>query len=120
MIFGLKEETGEDIANKVNEIFGEINEKPRFEAKRFGQNKHGENVRPVRVVLQNSQTSRQILVKAVKLRVSERFKTVFISPDRTPEQRAVQRDLVQSVFVSKCQFLHILVAIEHVLVYLIF
>ena len=97
MIFGLKEEAEENIADKVNELFCEINEKPHFDAKRLGRNKSGEHVRPVRVVLQGSQAIRQILVKAVKLRETEVFKSVFISPDRTPEQRAAQRELVTEV-----------------------
>ena len=58
MIFGLTEETGESITfakrarefkwvtitYKVNEIFGEINENPRFEAKRFVQEKESEYI----------------------------------------------------------------------------
>ena len=48
----------------------------------------------VKVSLCNSSTVHQILVNAKKLRLSEDHKTVFISPDRSPEDRAIHQRLV--------------------------
>ena len=41
--------------------------------------------------------ARQVLAKAPKLREAAKFEKVFVSPDRTPEQRVIQRDLVMEL-----------------------
>ena len=97
VLFGLEEEQGENVSDKVSEVFNELSVKPKFEATRIGVVKSDGSIRPVKVVLKNSATTREIIAKAVKLRGSELFKSVYISPDRTPEQRAAQRDLVGEV-----------------------
>ena len=67
-------------------IFQKIREKPRFEAVRVGR-KSADNTRPVKVSL--GSTVHQILVKAKNLRQCQVHKNVFISPDRSPEDRAI-------------------------------
>ena len=54
-------------------------------------------VRPVKVKLPNSIAVHQILVKCKELRLCEDLKTVFISPDRSPEQRAERQKLVSEM-----------------------
>ena len=54
-------------------------------------------MRPVKVTLSSSTIVQQILVKSRKLRLSAKYNTVFLSPDRTAEQRAQQRELVQEL-----------------------
>ena len=94
VVFGLAEETGEKVDMKLTELFGELGEKPKFSAKRIGESKEGDQKRPVKVTFRSSTISRQVLAKASKLRSSSKFSDVFISPDRTPDQRAKQRELV--------------------------
>ena len=71
--------------------------KPKFTAQRVGQTKAGAVKRPIKVVFRNSLVARQVLAKAPKLREAEKFGKVFVSPDRTPEQRVFQRDLVSEL-----------------------
>ena len=94
VIFGLEEKSGEKLGEKVNELLGE---KPRFEACRVGESRGGATKRPVKVSLKNSLTTRRILAKSSKLRSVEQFRGVYVSPDRTPEQRATQRALVEEL-----------------------
>ena len=95
VVFGLTEEAGEKLCDRVSDVFGQINEKPHFEAVRVG-NKTADKARPrpVKVSLGNSWTVHQILIKAKELRLSQNHKTVFISPDRSHEERAVHKYLV--------------------------
>ena len=54
-------------------------------------------VRPVKVKPSCSITVDQIVANAKNLRKIEKFKTVFVCPDRSPEQRQIQRDLVKEM-----------------------
>ena len=94
VVFGLDEEAGEKVSEKVTELLGVLDEKPKFSAQRIGELKRGCTKRPVKITFRSNAVTRQVLGKAAKLRTSEKFGKVFISPDRTPNQRARQRDLV--------------------------
>ena len=94
VIFGLTEDTTEQITEKVSEVFEVLAEKPKIEAVRIGLKSKKQAPRPVKVSFSNATIVTQILSKCSALRESDRFKRVFISPDRTPEQRAVHRELV--------------------------
>ena len=96
VVFGLVEETGEKVEEKLTELFGELGEKPKFTAKRIGETKQDKN-RPVKVTFRSSNISRQVLTKVSKLRGSTKFCQVFVSPDRTPDQRSKQRELVSEL-----------------------
>lgn len=94
MVFGLKEEQKEeDTSVKISDLFQQLGEKPRVEAVRVGKKTEGKS-RPVKVTLSTSTLAHHILMKASKLRRVEQHKNVFISPDRSPEQRAAHRELV--------------------------
>ena len=99
MVFGLPEEADEQLCEKVSSIFQEIGEKTRVEANRLGKENRSSQgkVRPVKVTLSSSATVYQILAKARSLRHSDKHKSVFISPDRSPEQRLKHRELVQEL-----------------------
>ena len=96
MVFGLSEEDDEKLSSKVEQVFQSLGEKPSFEAARLGK-KSSSSVRPVKVSLRSSVTVQQILKKSSLLCKIEQFKTVFLSPDRTAEQRAQQKELVQEL-----------------------
>ena len=100
MIFGLCELPNENLADKVSEVFENIGEKPRFEARRIGktnENKSNKSVRPVKVTLSNTSIVNQLVSRAKILRQSESHKNVFISRDRSPEERIKLRELVMEM-----------------------
>ena len=96
IVFGLPESSDEQLCEKIGEVFQEIEEKPRIEASRLGKksSSNPETVRPVKVTLSSSLIATQILVKARNLRKADKFKSVFICPDRSLEQRVEHRKLV--------------------------
>ena len=100
MVFGLEEEPGEQISEKLSRVLVELGEKPIIEASRIGlkdSEAAKKPARPVKVTVSSSTIVQQILSKARSLRNSEHYKKVFISADRSTEQRAKQRELVQEL-----------------------
>jgi len=93
VIFGLPEETSENLDDKITDLFGEIEEKPSFEATRVGT-VSDEKSRPVKVYLRNSDIVRRLLGKAKKLKATTEYRKVYISPDRSPVERVKHRKLV--------------------------
>ncbi len=62
---------------------------------RIGQsNSDSEIKRPIRLRLKSSAMAYQLLKKAKMLKDIDGFKSVYISPDRTFEERASRRELV--------------------------
>ena len=96
VVFGLAEETSEDLHNKVTALFNDVDEKPNFEAVRIGEISEGKS-RPVKISLRNSETVRQILLKAKNLRNSKVHRKVYVTPDRSPEERVKHRKLVEEM-----------------------
>jgi hypothetical protein len=97
MVFGLPEFKKENLSDKISAVFQDIGEKPRFEASRLGTPSSGDDGkkdRPVKVTMSSSIIVNQILSKSRKLVKSDDHKSVFICPDRSPEQRTRHRELV--------------------------
>ena len=95
MVFGLAEEDGEKLDKKISDVFMELGEKPRVAAIRVGRSPGvGTSCRPIKVTLASSTEVRQILAKSSNLRQMERLKAVYVSPDRSPVERAARRQLV--------------------------
>ena len=101
MVFGLPEDSDEQLCENVSDVFQQLGVKPRIEASRLGK-KSSSTKRPVKVTLSSSSIVQQILAKARNLRQSENYKSIFISPDRSVEQRAQQKQLVLDL-KEKCQ-----------------
>jgi hypothetical protein len=98
MVFNLEEEEEEEIISKVEEVLQDLGEKPRIEASRLGTpSKDGLKARPVKVTLSSSVAVSQILAKARRLRDSVKHKSVFLCQDRSREDRAKHRLLVEEV-----------------------
>ena len=72
-------------------------EKPKFTARRVGEVKPGAGKRPIKVTLRSPAIVKKILAKSPKMRDSAKFSDVYVSPDRTPDQRAKQRLLVEEL-----------------------
>ena len=95
MVFGLVEEDGEQLNEKVSDVFVEIGEKPPLAAIRIGKRPEaGTSCRPVKVTLPSSTAVQQILSRAKLLKQQERLKSVYVSPDRSSAERSARRLLV--------------------------
>jgi hypothetical protein len=100
VVFGLPEEQEENLDSKVNLLLEQLDEKPLVtDCRRIGQksqHKPGAGVsRPIRFKVKSSETVYQILRKAKQLMNTEGNKRVFISPDRTIEERVSRQKLVK-------------------------
>ena len=98
MVFGLPEnESDSDVlCEKVAEVFSYLDEKPNVKTNRVGKIKDS-SVRPVKVTFSSATTVQRLLAKSSKLRQSTDYKTVFLAPDRTVEQRSCHRELVSEL-----------------------
>ena len=98
IIFGLTEQDGEKLDNKVIDMLSDLNEKPRESTSRIGvkrDNKPDDSAcRPVKVKLLSSTIAHQILQKARNLMNVDKYKSEYICPDRSPENRAARQALV--------------------------
>jgi hypothetical protein len=110
MVFGLPEGNDCDKLKQLNsrvcEIFEHLGVKPRVEASRFGvKSKSPKSPRPIKVTLSSSTVARQILLclKARNLRLSDSYKSIFVVPDRSIEQRAQQKELVNGLKRKKAE-----------------
>ena len=85
IIFGLEEEKGEQLSDKVSNLFEHLGERPRQESVRLGRFEVGKN-RPVKVKLPTSDHVHRILRQAKTLKQSSCYSSVFITPDRTQSE----------------------------------
>ena len=90
IVFGLKESPEEDLYGLVGDLLLAINVKPKFEAERIGRG----NERPIKIVLENKSRVFDVLSAAKKLKGIEEYCNVYISVDRTAEERASRKKLV--------------------------
>ena len=89
--YGVSETEDEVVANKVEEVLSQLNEKPMIkDCCRIGFKKP-EAVRPIKFTVNSSDMAMQILCKSFVLRSKENFRSVYICPDRTDEERAAMR-----------------------------
>ena len=95
LIFGLEEAAEEMLCERVRDVFQELGEKPNFDAKRLGVVKPERPTRAVKVIFRNAVSEKAVLGQATKLRETEKYREVYVSPDRTPGQRMEQRALVK-------------------------
>ncbi len=93
VVFGMEEEPGKDLHGKLTAVFNEISEKPSFEAARVGK-ESADKIRPIKISFRSSDNVHQILVKAKQLRSTTNYRSVYIAPDRSPEERVIQRELI--------------------------
>ena len=94
LVFGVAEEKGECATAKVAKILEHLEEKPKFQqCRRIGQQRENA-VRPIKFNVRSTDIVYQILSKAKRLREVEGYKTVYLSPNRTPEERVARQKLV--------------------------
>ena len=97
IVFGLPEEQDESVDTKVNLLLENLEEKPQTaDCCRIGRSQPG-MPRPIRFKVKSSESVYQILRKAKQLKEIEGYKRVFISPDRTVEERISRQKLVNEL-----------------------
>ena len=65
----------EKLSDKVDELFEQIEVKPRYEAVRIGR-RSADKTRPIKISVTNSNNVHEILLKSKNLRLSQLHKTV--------------------------------------------
>ncbi len=97
MIYGVKEQEEDAVQTVVSDVFETIGEKPHLaECSRIGRVASG-SVRPIKVTLSSADTVQRILRKSGLLKKSANMKTVFLAADRTKEERATRKELVNEM-----------------------
>jgi hypothetical protein len=97
LIFGKKEEDNETVSDTVTTVFEDLNEKPRvIECRRLGTISQGK-CRPIKVKLSSSEAVLHILRNAKTLKTSSSNSNTYLAQDRTKEERAQHKDLVEMV-----------------------
>ena len=97
LVFGLPDDEEEQLEERISEVLETVGQKPKIEVQRLGKKKTSTSTRPVKVRLSSSLIVHQILDNAHKLRLSAKFKTVFLSPDRSIEERKVRKELITNM-----------------------
>ena len=95
IIYGLEDsdEPDQSLEAEVQKVLSEIDEKPVIrECCRVGSKKPSSK-RPVKFTLSSCDMVNQILRKAKSLRTKEGYSTIYISPDRTVDERRAFKKL---------------------------
>lgn len=95
MVFGLLEEKDQDLEKHISEVFEQLGMKPRVvEAERLGRPSE-DKVRPVKVTLSSASAVSSVFRQGYRLSKIERFKHVYLAPDRTKDERIRRKELVE-------------------------
>ena len=101
MIYGLEESSEENLEGEINKVLTEIEEKPMIkDCCRVGFRKVGSK-RPVKFSLSSSDMVNQILGKAKLLRTKPGYRHIYISPDRTVEERRAFKKLWEELQLKR-------------------
>ncbi|KAL5268986.1 hypothetical protein ACHWQZ_G002719 [Mnemiopsis leidyi] len=94
VLFGVTEESEDRVTSVVTKVLEQMNEKPQvMQCRRIGK-PNAAATRPIIFSVRSSDVAHQILKKAKLLRDIEGYKTVYISPNRTQEERVARQKLV--------------------------
>ncbi|KAL5260533.1 hypothetical protein ACHWQZ_G010615 [Mnemiopsis leidyi] len=94
VLFGVTEESEDRVTSVVTKVLEQMNEKPQvMQCRRIGK-PNATATRPIIFSVRSSDVAHQILKKAKLLRDIEGYKTVYISPNRTREERVARQKLV--------------------------
>ena len=89
IIYGIEESISEVLTDEVGKVLEEIDERPVMrDCVRVGVKRSGDTrPRPIKFSLSNSDHVAQVLRSAKRLHTKEGFKSVYICPDRTVQER---------------------------------
>ena len=105
IIYGAAEEEGEHTPDIVNDLLLSVNEEDKHQvlgSRRLGVIKpDSDSIRPIKVTLGSSDSVKQVLSKAKSLKnlkgSYQVFSKVYLSPDRSREERTKHRKLVEEM-----------------------
>ena len=99
IIYGVEETDNEKLKEKVETVLEEIGEKPVVrDICRVGLKKPDvKTSRPIKFTLANSDHVNQVLRNARKLHSKEGYRSVYICPDRTAEERRAYKKLLEQL-----------------------
>ena len=93
-MYGLEETADDNTEEAVLAVIQHTDEKPKMvECRRLGE-RSGEKTRPIRVTFHSREMVRCVLAKSAKLKKVEGYSQVYLSPDRTLEQRQEMKRLL--------------------------
>ena len=90
------------LAIKIMQSAGLPEQDGHFECKRIGS-PEGSRIRPLKVVFSSKSTAFELLQKSKNLKDDEQFSNVFIAPDRSPEERAERKKLVELLKAKRAE-----------------
>ncbi len=97
-MYGLQENTEENLEANLADIFMQLREKPYIShCERLGKSK---SARPVKVTLSNSDAVRSVLMRSHFLRKSSKYMHVYLNPDRSTEERKAHKELVDTLRIK--------------------
>ncbi len=97
VIYGVEEKPSESLETVVEDILAQIDEKPLVkDVCRIGLVSK-EKCRPIMLTLTSSDHVSEILRKTKRLRTKEGYKTVYICPDRSVEERKALKKLLEEL-----------------------
>ena len=97
IVFGVTENEEEGPDSKILDVFESLDEKPRItECVRLGSKKEGV-VRPVKVTLGSSESVHRVLSRAGQLKGFQQYRGVYLSADRTRDERLARKNLVEQL-----------------------
>ena len=96
MIHGLAENDkgSEDLKSKVVDVLSRLGENPMFSIPQRVGILNGQKVRPVKIAFTSATVVTGLLRKSHLLRTADGYSSVYISPDRSMEERTVRKELV--------------------------
>ena len=100
IIYGIEETSGEMLPDKVEKVLQEIDEKPVIrDCVRVGVKRSGSDARPrpIKLSLSNSDHVAQVLRSAKRLHTKDGYKSVYLCPDRTVEERKSFKKLLDQL-----------------------
>ncbi len=102
IIYGVEEKSGEQPQDKLQEILTEINEKPLIkDCCRVGliskDTISNSRPRPIKFTLNGPEQVRQVLRNSKLLRTKEGYKSIYLCPDRTADERKAFKKLIDQL-----------------------
>ena len=94
IVYGLEEADNENTEDVVLEVIQHTGEKPKLVGCRRLGERSGEKARPIRVTFHTREMVRCVLAKSANLKEVEGYSRVYLSPDRTLEQRKERKKLL--------------------------
>ena len=101
IIYGIDEAANEVLSDKVSEVISLVDEKPVIRDSCRVGTRRADKPRPVKFSLNSSDMVSQILSKSKLLRSKEGYKSVYICPDRTVEERRAHKKLWEQIKVKR-------------------